>query len=84
MHIPLIYEHLFYKHFVRRFDGEATNGINVNIKCLNQGDLVKTRMTISISRNVTETFRTLSQLGAEKVAFSPKSDGRMDIRTDGR
>ncbi len=30
----------------------------------------------------TEKFRTLSQLRAEKIAFSPKPDGHTDGRTD--
>ncbi len=29
VHLPLIYEHLFYKYFVRRSVGQATNGQNV-------------------------------------------------------
>ena len=35
-------------------------------------------------RNVNKKNKTLSQLGAEKIAFPSKSDGRTDGRTEGR
>ena len=31
MHIPLVYEHLFYKYFVRRSVGQATKGKRASI-----------------------------------------------------
>ncbi len=31
MHIPLTYEHLFYKRFVRRYDGYATQDRDVKL-----------------------------------------------------
>ncbi len=31
VHIPLMYKHLFYKYFVRRSVGQATEGRNVKI-----------------------------------------------------
>ncbi len=31
MHIPLVYEHLFYKYFVRRSVGQATKDIRASL-----------------------------------------------------